>query len=390
MRRSVRTAAAGASSLTEFLERLRDDGVFRERHSERNPGEITGYAVASPDSVDSTGKPIYYGGGKLAADLTLPELRRRWEVATPQDAADIAGDGPRAAQSSRSAGTASAPEGAGGGREGSAGEDRHAVTLGERAQICEQATAAAARATEQTQASASTDPHAAANAAWAASDFLSVAGRVVEGRRGGPLTDAAGEYHRAARESWGRIPAPSRRLRAAHCGRAADRRPVRRPQRESAAARPTRPTGRPDRRGDPVAGEPEKGRAGRRRAPRRRAAALDRRAARQRARRPAGHHRDPGAPLASVSRPRSNATRTNPRAAGLEPRASTVTQDDPLSTEPGRQVRLARGGTGSPRTRGPTTRVEGGAIPTRRPACPSPVAGRRATVQPADRSAARR
>src|SRR5664280_2646233 len=86
MRRSVRTAAAGASSLTEFLERLRDDGVVRERHSERNPGEITGYAVASPDSVDSTGKPIYYGGGKLAADLTLPELRRRWEVATPQDA----------------------------------------------------------------------------------------------------------------------------------------------------------------------------------------------------------------------------------------------------------------------------------------------------------------
>src|SRR5450759_5751914 len=153
MRRSVRTAAAGASSLTEFLERLRDDGVFRERHSERNPGEITGYAVASPDSVDSTGKPIYYGGGKLAADLTLPKLRRRWEVATPQDAADIAGDGPRAAQSSRSAGTASAPEGAGGGREGSAGEDRHAVTLGERAQICEQATAAAARATEQTQRS---------------------------------------------------------------------------------------------------------------------------------------------------------------------------------------------------------------------------------------------
>jgi hypothetical protein len=62
MRRSVRTAAAGASSLTELLERLRDDGVVRERHSERNPGEITGYAVASPDSVDSTGKRIYYGG----------------------------------------------------------------------------------------------------------------------------------------------------------------------------------------------------------------------------------------------------------------------------------------------------------------------------------------
>ena len=80
LRRSVRTAAAGATTLTEFLERLRDDGLLvRERHSERNPGEITGYAVASPDSVDSTGTPIYYGGGRLAAGLMLPKLRSRWE-----------------------------------------------------------------------------------------------------------------------------------------------------------------------------------------------------------------------------------------------------------------------------------------------------------------------
>src|SRR5674536_210640 len=55
---------------------------------------------------------------------------------------------------------------------------------GERTRIWEQATAAAARATEQIQAG--TDPHAAGDAAWAASDFLSAAGRVVEGRRGGP------------------------------------------------------------------------------------------------------------------------------------------------------------------------------------------------------------
>jgi len=305
----------------------------------------------------------------------------------PPPAAVAGHRGRRAAQSNRSAGTASAPEWAGGGREGSAGEDRHAVTRGERAQICEQTTAAAARATEQTQASASTDPHAVADAAWAASDFLSVAGRVVEGGQRRAADRRRGRVRPSRPGVVGPHPgAVERRLRAAHCGRAADRRPVRRPQRESAAARPTRPTGRPDRRGDPVAGEPEKGRAGRRRAPRRRAAALDRRAARQRARRPAGHLRDPGALLASVSRPRSNATRTNPRAAGLEPRASTVTQDDPLSTEPGRQVRLARGGTGSPRTRAARPPRLGGAIPTRRPACPSPAAGRWPPVQPADRS----
>src|SRR5664280_2741839 len=35
------------------------------------------------------------------------------------------------------------------------------------------------------------------------------AGRVVEGRRGGPLTTAATDYDRAARELWGRVPPPS-------------------------------------------------------------------------------------------------------------------------------------------------------------------------------------
>jgi hypothetical protein len=47
LRRQVRIAAAGATTMTEFLDRLRRDGVLvHERHSERNPGQITGYAVA--------------------------------------------------------------------------------------------------------------------------------------------------------------------------------------------------------------------------------------------------------------------------------------------------------------------------------------------------------
>jgi len=79
----------------------------------------------------------------------------------------------------------------------------------ERARIWEQATAAAARATEQVRGAAGSDPLAAGDAAWAASDFLASAARVVEGRRGGPLTAAAASYDRAARELWGRLPAPS-------------------------------------------------------------------------------------------------------------------------------------------------------------------------------------
>jgi hypothetical protein len=47
-----------------------------------------------------------------------------------------------------------------------------------------------------------------------------VAGRVVEGRRGGPLTEAAAQYERAARELFGATPGPTpagRGLR--HAGR---------------------------------------------------------------------------------------------------------------------------------------------------------------------------
>ena len=66
LRRSVRTAAAGAGGWAQFVERLRDDGLLvRERYSERNPGQVTGYAVALPESVDPGGQPIYFGGGKL-------------------------------------------------------------------------------------------------------------------------------------------------------------------------------------------------------------------------------------------------------------------------------------------------------------------------------------
>ena len=54
LRRQVRTAAAGATTIPEFLDRLHRDGILvRERYSERDSGEITGYAVASP-SVSSS------------------------------------------------------------------------------------------------------------------------------------------------------------------------------------------------------------------------------------------------------------------------------------------------------------------------------------------------
>ncbi|MFD0683718.1 relaxase/mobilization nuclease domain-containing protein [Actinomadura fibrosa] len=78
----VQTAAAGAGSEREFFERLQADGVLvRRRFSERTAGELTGYAVAAPGDVNADGQPVWYGGSKLAADLTLSKLRQRWTSA---------------------------------------------------------------------------------------------------------------------------------------------------------------------------------------------------------------------------------------------------------------------------------------------------------------------
>ena len=80
LRREVCTAAAGANTEEEFFACLAQAGVLvRRRHSTVNPLEVTGYAVGLPHHTARDGRIIWYGGGKLAADLTLPKLRARWD-----------------------------------------------------------------------------------------------------------------------------------------------------------------------------------------------------------------------------------------------------------------------------------------------------------------------
>jgi hypothetical protein len=78
LRRTVHTAVAGASSEQEFFARLEAAGLLvRKRFSQRDPGQVIGYAVAKPGHVNGQGVPVWFGGGKLAPDLTLPKLRQR-------------------------------------------------------------------------------------------------------------------------------------------------------------------------------------------------------------------------------------------------------------------------------------------------------------------------
>lgn len=75
--RMVRACAIAALDETEFVRRLRRAQVLvRPRADHSRHAAVAGYAVALPRGGDHP--PIWYGGGRLAADLTLPRLRQGW------------------------------------------------------------------------------------------------------------------------------------------------------------------------------------------------------------------------------------------------------------------------------------------------------------------------
>jgi hypothetical protein len=169
LRRHVATAAASAASATEFFARLDQAGVLvRLRYSVTNPGQVTGYAIALPGDTARNGEPVWYGGGKLAADLSWPKLAQRWtRPARP--------DSPLSAA------------------EADALWDYAARTTAD----------ATARIRFYT---ATGNPAAAADAAYAASDALHTAAAALGSRT---LRQAADAFDRAARQPYGRIPKPT-------------------------------------------------------------------------------------------------------------------------------------------------------------------------------------
>jgi len=77
--RLVREASVASKDEAEFVRRLRGSGAFvRPRFETGGQQEVVGYSVA----LRTTGgaAPIFFGGGKLAKDLTLPHLRQFWAV----------------------------------------------------------------------------------------------------------------------------------------------------------------------------------------------------------------------------------------------------------------------------------------------------------------------
>ncbi|NEA60212.1 relaxase/mobilization nuclease domain-containing protein [Streptomyces sp. SID13666] len=79
LRETVRRAVAGATSESEFFERLAAAGLLIRQRAAPS-GDLLGYKVALPDDLNKDGEPVFYPGARLAPDLSLPRIRERWSA----------------------------------------------------------------------------------------------------------------------------------------------------------------------------------------------------------------------------------------------------------------------------------------------------------------------
>ncbi|MDF1480335.1 relaxase/mobilization nuclease domain-containing protein [Leifsonia sp. H3M29-4] len=88
--RMVRAAAATSADEAEFVRRARRAGLLiRPRFAQGTTDVVAGYSVALRPRA-AAAKPVWFGGGKLARDLTLPRLRADWPDTVEGSTAAIA------------------------------------------------------------------------------------------------------------------------------------------------------------------------------------------------------------------------------------------------------------------------------------------------------------
>ncbi|WP_045825014.1 relaxase/mobilization nuclease domain-containing protein [Williamsia herbipolensis] len=73
LRQVVAETASTANDTEEFLAGLRTRGLLVHLHHDRT-GAVDGYAVALPGDRNRQGRPVFYGGAKLARDLSWPRV----------------------------------------------------------------------------------------------------------------------------------------------------------------------------------------------------------------------------------------------------------------------------------------------------------------------------
>lgn len=77
---AVRRAAVEGHDVESFVAALRCSG-YRVELRRAPSGDVLGYKVARDGDVTAAGVPVLYSGSKLAPDLSMPQLLRRWQGA---------------------------------------------------------------------------------------------------------------------------------------------------------------------------------------------------------------------------------------------------------------------------------------------------------------------
>ncbi|QOT19883.1 relaxase/mobilization nuclease domain-containing protein [Paenarthrobacter sp. YJN-5] len=97
--RKIRACATAAADEAEFVRRVRRAGaMIKPRYAAGRDDVVVGYSVAErpPKGI----RPVWFGGGHLAKDLTLPRLRGAWND-TPDTAATAVAEWGAAARGRR-------------------------------------------------------------------------------------------------------------------------------------------------------------------------------------------------------------------------------------------------------------------------------------------------
>jgi hypothetical protein len=182
--RLVREASVASKDEAEFVRRLRGSGALvRPRFETGGQHAVVGYSVA----IRTTGGavPIWFGGGKLAKDLTLPHLRQFWPASNDDRAAAVV--------------EWSAPKSVFPGRE----------ALGGHPSDWRRAVAAVERSVERLRAVPVSDLPAWRGAAREAAGVFAAWSRRLEGKSPGPLAATSDVLARSAQNRPGE-PAPER------------------------------------------------------------------------------------------------------------------------------------------------------------------------------------
>lgn len=101
LERKVRAASTAASSEAEFVRQGRDLGLLmRPRYAKNTTDVVVGYSVAERPPKGE--RPVWFGGGKIARDLGLGQMRTKWPD-TAQGSMDAVAEWNAAARNRRQA-----------------------------------------------------------------------------------------------------------------------------------------------------------------------------------------------------------------------------------------------------------------------------------------------